>query len=84
MGTERELRVRALRPRFECWLELDLGSVGSRMSRLFHMTERADLVAAEDDACRPRFENLSLLRFHFGHKLGQTRLYLGNTLFSVM
>jgi hypothetical protein len=52
------------------------------MSHLFHMTERADLVAAEDDVCRPRFENSSLSRFLFCYKLDQTSLYLGSTLCS--
>lgn len=50
------------------------------MSHLFHMTERADLVAAEDDVCRSRFENSSLSRFLFGYKLDQTSLYLGSAL----
>ena len=52
MDTERELRVQVRRPQFECWPELDLGSVGSRMLRLFHMTEHADLVVVEGDASR--------------------------------
>jgi hypothetical protein len=51
-GTEREHLAQVHRPQFECWREQASESVESKMSHLFHTTERDDLVDAEEDVSR--------------------------------
>ncbi len=60
-GTEREHPAQVRRLQFECWREQASESVGSKMSRLFHTTERADLVGAEEDVSRSQFRRRQLL-----------------------